>query len=857
MIPAEDLVTHMRRVQSAERDLRDLFVVWQMIESSAAISCPEAVAPILPALLRTRERFNSLRGRVIDLMARENLGALGDELAAKAQCAIDILVRNLFERTADVGFLATDDRIRAFCMAPSHSDDDRQAMVRRLAEYQSKYTVYDDVILLAPDGRVLARLDGKASLESSCDPLVADALGREGYVERFGPSDLGGTDGPSLLFAQRITRGAAGRDRVAGVLVLRFRFADEMERIFSGINEDNPRLALVLIDDAQRVVATNDAAHVPTGAKLAPQDGTGIELCSYAGREYLSVCRASGGYQGYRGPAWRAQAMVSLLNGFKSTATPADDDADLAAPLDNADLATMIADAEVISRELRRVMWNGRLMAGEHGGDRMRLKAVLKQVNEAGQHTRERARLGLDDIHRTAVARARRQTRELARLAGDIMDRNLYERANDARWWALSPVLREVLAAPSEPQEDGRLAQMLDYINGLYTVYTRLVAFDARGTIRAVSHAGEAPELAGTAVPDSWLSSVTSLRDSQQYAVTPFEDTPMHGAGATYVYLAAVRASGGTLAGGIAIVFNASAEFPAMLRDIMGGLQGAAAFMDPQGQVIASTDIALTDRLADGFRGRSGIVEHEGIHYACARVKAPGYREFKGTDRHDNGVEVVVGIRLGTTSDFAARDESAELEPVAFSLGTPTIEVAVFDVGGTLYALPAYEVIDAISTRGLARTPGAGGAALGLVEVGSGSGSRVVPVICARRLFGMPDRRADAESLLIVLRSTAQKEVPALALRVDDVTTVLDVAHDHVHPTPEGMGSFAPWVTSVIDAQKTTRLGNVPALVQLLDCAKLMSAICSGGTSGAGRDESESDRPGAGPEAEAAAATAS
>jgi hypothetical protein len=54
MIPAEDLITHMRRVQAGEQDLRDLFVVWLMIESSAAISCPEAVAPIRPALLRTR-----------------------------------------------------------------------------------------------------------------------------------------------------------------------------------------------------------------------------------------------------------------------------------------------------------------------------------------------------------------------------------------------------------------------------------------------------------------------------------------------------------------------------------------------------------------------------------------------------------------------------------------------------------------------------------------------------------------------------------------------------------------------------------------------------------------------------------
>jgi chemotaxis signal transduction protein len=262
-----------------------------------------------------------------------------------------------------------------------------------------------------------------------------------------------------------------------------------------------------------------------------------------------------------------------------------------------------------------------------------------------------------------------------------------------------------------------------------------------------------------------------------------------------------------------------------MLRDVIGGLPGAAAFVGAEGQLIAATDGALAGSLGAGFVGASGIVSHEGVHYACARVKAPGYREFKQGDRYDNGVEVVVGIRLGTNADCHASVEAADLQPMACTGGTPTTEVAVFDVGGTLYALPAREVVDAISTRGLARMPGAGGAALGLVEVGSGATARVVPVVCARRLFGVPERDAAAESLLIVLRSTTDKDTPVFALQVDDVTTVLDAAHEHVHPTPEGMAAFAPWVVSVIDTELVTHTQRRPALVQLLDCARLLAVI--------------------------------
>jgi hypothetical protein len=69
-----------------------------------------------------------------------------------------------------------------------------------------------------------------------------------------------------------------------------------------------------------------------------------------------------------------------------------------------------------------------------------------------------------------------------AGLAIDIMDRNLYERANDCRWWALSTAVRNALAS-TLPLADAaaRLTPILRTINGLYTVYSNLILFDADG----------------------------------------------------------------------------------------------------------------------------------------------------------------------------------------------------------------------------------------------------------------------------------------------------------------------------------------------------------------------------------------
>lgn len=647
----DDLVFHMARVQVAERDLRDLGVVWQMIESSAAISCPDAVASILPTLAHTRERFDTLRGELVASMAEGQRAELGDELSAKAQCAIDILVRNLYERTADVGFLATDDIVRAFVGADDATRAAQlPAMRHRLEEYRAKYTVYDDIALLDPRGRLLVRLDDAAPLAESRDAIVADALAADAWVERFGASDLSSDAAPSLRYGHRI-----GDDggRSIGVLVLRFRFVDEMQRIFADMADDRRQVALMLIDDRQRVIATNDEAHVPTGTRLMPVADRSVELTFFGGREYLAVRCPSQGYQGYAGPGWRAQAMVSLLTAFRHRDDGPGDDTEVS--LDQAELKKIRHDADVIHRELRHVVWNGRLMAGVRADDRRRLQAVLSQVNAAGGRTRSRVERAVQDLYCTSLSRARNQARELAALAAGIMDRNLYERANNCRWWALSPAIQRLLAAPGA-QATSRLNALLDHVNSLYAVYSRLVLFDASGVVQAASRLAEEDGIVGAAVEPEWLERTRQLSDSQRYAVADFGPTALHADGDTYVYLAAVRAAADArFLGGIGIVFHSARELQGMLTAVLGERVGYAGFVQRGTEVLAATD---PDALAAAARelatlGTRDSGRHEataligGVHYACVRVRATGYREFKLADGYDNDVHAVVGLRLG------------------------------------------------------------------------------------------------------------------------------------------------------------------------------------------------------------------
>lgn len=819
----DDLLPHMRRVLTADRDLHDLGLLWQMIEASSAISCPEEAETVLPTLSETRASFAGLQQRLVQQLGEAHLAELGDELASVAQCTIDILVRNLFERTADVGFLATDDVLRDFCAAAVEARAAAlPAMRRRLAEYRAKYTVYDDIVVLDPEGLVLARLDEQGGPLRSGDPIVAAALARSSHVERHAVTDLAADQRAALLYGHRIE---AADGRPLGVLVLRFRCIDELQRIFRSVADDRRHVAVALVDGEGCVLVSNDEAHVPPAARLQTAADGEVAVTVFGGREYLSVTCCTRGYQGYAGPGWRAQAMVSLLTAFRGSGADGERDDERQVALDNQALRRIQDDVDAINRNLRRVVWNGRLMAGRRGGAQAQLKAVLTQVNGAGSRTRDRVAAAIADLYRTALGRAHHQAREMARLAADIMDRNLYERANDCRWWALSPVLQRVLAHPADAAGTAALQAVLQHINGLYTVYARLVVFDRQGVIRGVSNDHPDQPLLGRSVDDALCRAAFALQDSQRYAVTAFEASPLSDGVPTYVYLAAVRAGGdGAVLGGIAIVFHAEREFRAMLDDVLGERAGLAAFVDAAGQVLSCTDERFGVGSSLPFVIDGGIVDHDGAHLAVASMPAVGYREFKHDDGYRNGVRVVVALRLGTVERRrqALHDGSLRAWPVADRRRTR--ELALFQVGAGRYALPLDTVLEARPPRGLVRTAGSRGSLVGLLDVPTDRGAVVVPVHCARRLFGVDYPARAGDGIVLLMPAAPGGPRPAYGLRVDHVTTVLEVGEEQLQPVHGDVRGADRLVSGVVRLEAEGGESG-PVLVQLVDGATLAGLV--------------------------------
>ena len=183
----DKFLPHMRDVMRCEQSLRELNLTWRMIESSAKMNCPVEARAIIPTMSATREGFDRLEKDLVNSLVREKVSNVLAEIGTKAQNVIDIVVRNLYERTADVGFLATD---KELCSFVAGLTDDAELVRERLLAYRRKYTVYDEIMLLDTSGAVMMQIDSYMQVEGSKDPLIAQTLASDGYVETFRASDL-------------------------------------------------------------------------------------------------------------------------------------------------------------------------------------------------------------------------------------------------------------------------------------------------------------------------------------------------------------------------------------------------------------------------------------------------------------------------------------------------------------------------------------------------------------------------------------------------------------------------------------------------------------------------------------------
>ena len=679
----------------------------------------------------TKQSFSNLTEQLLNHLGFETLKKTSRQMNAKAQIAVDIVIRNLFERTADIGFLATDDDIRYFLNNTSSKYESayEQNMIHlknRFNEYIKKYSVYFDIVLMDTKGHILVNLDETIAISKSKDEIIDLVLNTsEEYVETFKHHDFVPNDKKSLVYSYKVTRTNEKNSDVIGILSLCFKFKDEMNGIFKDLVDPATQECLMLLDKEGVVIASSDPYHIPLDAKMEIVLNGMHKVVSFGGRYYLSKTCSTNGYQGFMGLGWYGHIMIPIEYAFlemKEDDSIKLDDAILQAILQNGEnfsneLKQIPIQAAQIQDNLNRAVWNGNVsQAKNHTGDKNFSRLLLSEIAKSGEQTKQIFNASIINLTKTIILN---DTESIASLMIDIMDRNLYERANDCRWWALTSEFRNILDNTIlENDHREKLASILAYINELYTVYTNLFIYDKNGIIIAVSKEDQS-HLVGRRLNTPWVQEALRIKDSSKYCVSDFEVTDLYDHRHTYIYNASIKSlkNPEMVVGGIGVVFDSGIELKAMIEesmprtvngDIKEGVFGV--FTTKNKMVIASSSEELNpgDHLDidDSFfnlkngESYSQIITLNNKFYAVAVKCSQGYREYKSSsDDYKNDVYSFFFSYI-SNADIKIERNNRRTEFNNNTIESDCVdceEIATFRVGSKYIGAYAKDIVCAIS----------------------------------------------------------------------------------------------------------------------------------------------------------------
>lgn len=746
----------------------------------------------------TRQAFSNLSEQLLGRLCEETVKKLATELGAKAQVAIDILIRNLFERTADIGFLAMDTII---CDFAKKSKEEQQSALpslqNRFHEYIEKYSVYSDVLLFDLDGTLIASThDAKIGKKIESAFIYEAVHTSKEYVESFGIYPLV-SDKESLLYSYRV---CDSDNTPLAVLCLVFKFQDEMQVIISNLIENEAWADILLLDENSRTIYSSDVFHYPLGA---PQKTAlkSFGIVPFSGSEYVAKTQSTKGYQGFYGLGWMGHALMPLAFAFHQKQAHVPFSEEQIKIIKNSSLfseefTSIPTKAEAIQRRLDMTIWNGNVqIANQKSGDNSFSKSLLNEISRTGAQTKKTFEESIGNLNWTVVASFINDAAFNAKLAIDIMDRNLYERANDCRWWALSPVFIKAFSAKfkectSIRKEFGHeITEVLSAINALYTVYTNLFLFDAQGCVIAVSQEKYA-HLIGKRIGAHYIAQTLALKSSKEYVVSPFEKTELYDGKHTYIYSAPIFVEGLKEAqGGIGIVFDAEVQFEAMLRDVVGEDERSfALFIESKtNNVIASTSphIGIGERCVF-CESMENMVLIKDEYYIIGKEKSQGYREYKCSDGYCNDVTAIVCIKIANQeASVKSVSKNGTKQYLYPRVGTSekTVELSTFWMNGTLFAIPSQQIYAALEGQDVTQVIGCDEIYVGMITWNN----KTIPVASLAKYFHHDIAYDKEHHHIVVIKGSEEKpfglvidmvqDSPEVPLRCVDETSQAMMGH--------------------------------------------------------------------------------
>lgn len=263
-----------------------------------------------------RELETHLSGRIGEL--QQAVGAMAgraqdERLVDLALNAVELIDRNLYERTCDVRWWATDAALTACAEGPA--EEACLYANQRLGVILSAYTVYLDLWLCDLTGRVLSngrpdRYPDVRGRSVADEPWFKEAVGLpsgDAYVCADVRRDPGLNGAQVATYAASVREGGRANGRPTGVLAIHFDWEPQARAIVEGVRvapEDRGRTRVLLIDARRHVLAASDGKGVLTETLGFDPAGrqSGVERDARSGA--VTAYHRTPGYETYLGQGW-------------------------------------------------------------------------------------------------------------------------------------------------------------------------------------------------------------------------------------------------------------------------------------------------------------------------------------------------------------------------------------------------------------------------------------------------------------------------------------------------------------------------------------------------------------------------
>lgn len=231
---------------------------------------------------------------------------------------------------------------------------------------------------------------------------------------------------------------------------------------------------------------------------------------------------------------------------------------------------------------------------------------------------------------------------DLALVNISLIDRNLYERTCDVRWWATDSSVVDALTDPT-PEACRYASKRLGVILQSYTVYFDLVLADLEGNIIANGRPDQYRSEGTNVSQSAWFRTALATRSGEEYGFETVTNSPLVNNQNILTYSCTVRRNGearGEVLGVLGILFNWDSlaqtimyETP-LSPDEKNGAR--VCIIDDAGNVLADSQnrilqqrLALPDMAALLQESKNYVLtDYNQVPCVVAHAQAPGYETY-------------------------------------------------------------------------------------------------------------------------------------------------------------------------------------------------------------------------------------